>query len=125
MMAGIPAMKAEYETAIRERAWPVAKFAKTETLQDSPAACEARVKAKKRARGAAYELALRSDREYRAGDHLSYYVTGQKKSVSVVDHARLATEWDPAERDENVVYYAAKLDALYKKFGPPAQGELL
>jgi hypothetical protein len=25
-------------------------------------------------------------------------------------------EWNPVERDENVPYYVAKLDALYDKF---------
>jgi hypothetical protein len=36
--------------------------------------------------------------------------------VSVHESARLASEWDPEQRDENVPYYLAKLDALYKKF---------
>jgi hypothetical protein len=36
------------------------------------------------------------------------------------------SDWDPANRDENVAYYLAKLEALNKKFGieQPQQGEL-
>jgi hypothetical protein len=45
--------------------------------------------------------------------------------VSVHDHARLLSDWDPKARDENVAYYLAKLDALGKKFyEAEQQGEL-
>ena len=114
--AGIRDLKARYDTAIRTQAWPIERLAKTETLQDSPAAYAARLAKGKRSRNAAYELALASERDYRAGDQLSYYVTGAKKSVTVAEAARLVSEWDPEKRDENISYYLAKLDALYKKF---------
>ena len=71
----------------------------------------------------AYELALRSGREYRAGDRIAYYVTGQRKNVPVHGSAKLVSEWNPGDRDENVAYYLAKLEALYAKFGP-GQAEL-
>jgi hypothetical protein len=29
--------------------------------------------------------------------------------------ARLVAEWSPAKRDENLLYYQAKLEALYKR----------
>ena len=70
---------------------------------------------------------MRSGRDYRAGDQLSYYVTGEKKNVSVHGNCKLVSEWDPNKRDENVQYYLAKLDALYGKFGGREnsnQGEL-
>jgi len=121
----IPGLKARYEKALRGREWPIEKLARTERLQEAPATYSAKVAGSGRPKSAVYELALRSDREYRAGDHLSYYVTGTKKTVSVHENARLVSEWDPEKRDENVVYYVAKLDALYKKFGEPdLQGEL-
>jgi DNA polymerase I len=60
---------------------------------------------------------LRSERDYRAGDQVSYYVTGEKKSVAVHEAAKLLSEWNPRKRDENVPYYLSKLDTLYKKFG--------
>ncbi|HOU22023.1 MAG TPA: hypothetical protein PKX16_07355, partial [Kiritimatiellia bacterium] len=53
--------------------------------------------------------------DFQAGDAVSYYVTGDKKNVPVHAHARPASEFDPAARDENVPYYLAKLDALVKK----------
>ena len=121
----LTALHAKYAQAIRERAWPIERLAKTETLQDSPATYAAKIDRKQRARAAAYELALASGREYRAGDHVSYYVTGEKKSVAVCDNARLVSEWDAASRDENTAYYLSKLDALLKKFGAEAgQGRL-
>ncbi len=112
----LPALKAQYEAAIRERQWPIGQLAKTETLQDAPATYAAKIEEKGRGRNAGYELALKSGRDYRAGDQLSYYVTGTKKSVQVFAAARLVSEWNPVERDENVPYYVAKLDALYEKF---------
>ena len=112
----LPALKARYEGELRDRKWPVTMLAKTETLQDSPATYAAKIGEKGRGRNAAYELALKSGREYRAGDQLSYYVTGTKKSVQVFASARLVSEWNPVERDENVPYYLEKLDALYEKF---------
>ncbi|MDP6526070.1 MAG: DNA polymerase domain-containing protein [Kiritimatiellia bacterium] len=118
--------KLSYEKAMRDGDWPISRFAKTERLQDSPATYQAKIRDSKRARSAAYELALNSERDYRAGDQVTYYVTGAKKSVAVYEHARLVTDWDPDNRDENIPYYLAKLDALCKKFGvePTAQTEL-
>jgi DNA polymerase elongation subunit (family B) len=118
----IPAFKVKYEKAIRDREWKIEMLAKTENLQDSPSTYSAKIGGDKRNRSAVYELALRSGRDYRAGDQLSYYVTGDKKSVAVYENAKLASEWDPGKRDENVPYYLAKLDALYEKFGKPQEG---
>lgn len=117
-------LKARYEDAITNRKWPVQRLAKTETLQDSPANYAAKIAGSRRGRAAAYELALASGRDYRAGDQVSYYVTGKKKSVAVHEAAKLVSEWDPGQRDENVPYYLAKLEALYKKFAGASQAEL-
>lgn len=114
--ADLPELKAQFEGAISRREWPVSMLAKTETLQDSPATYAAKIGEKGRGRNAAYELALKSGRDYRAGDQLSYYVAGTRKSVQVFAAARLVAEWNPVERDENVPYYLGKLDALYAKF---------
>jgi len=120
-----PALKGRYEKALKGHEWPAEKLAKTERLQDSPQAYADAVESRGRPRKAAYELALRSERDYRAGDQVSYYVTGEKKSVTVYLSSKLASEWNPEKRDENVPYYLAKLDALYKKFGgEDAQQEL-
>ncbi len=112
----LPSLRKQYEQSIMGREWPVTMLAKTETLQDSPATYAAKISEKGRGRNAAYELALRSGRDYRAGDQLSYYVAGGKKTVQVFAAARLVSEWNPVERDENVPYYLDKLHALYEKF---------
>ncbi len=124
----VQALRREYETAIRERQWDIRRLGKTETLQESPESYRARRDSSKTARrAAAYELALQSERPYRAGDQVTYYVTGHKKQVSVVENAKLIADWDPHNRDENVPYYVAKLDALAERFGETetvTQGEL-
>jgi DNA polymerase, archaea type len=96
----------------------IAELMKTETLQDSPESYRAKVSGKRRNLSAAYELALKSARHYQSGDQISYYVTGRTQRVKVADAARLASEYDPANPDENVAYYQAKLADLYEKFRP-------
>lgn len=91
-------------------------LAKTETLSESPETYLQKVKVKKRNRSAAYELALKSGRNFRAGDQISYYVTGKDKKVKVFENCKLVSQFDPACPDENVPYYQAKLDELVKKF---------
>jgi DNA polymerase, archaea type len=94
----------------------VVSFAKTETLSESPETYQEKIKAKKRARAATYELALASGRDYRAGDQISYYVTGRAKKVRVFENCKPASSYDPAHPDENVIYYQAKLQDLLDKF---------
>ena len=105
----------EYKDAIMNRKWPLAKFAKTETLQDNPEKYKKKIESGKGRRSAAYELALNSNRTYRQGDMISYYVTGDKKRVSVVDNSRLLAD-APPERDENTLYYVNKIELLFAKF---------
>ena len=127
----VAALQAEFESKIRNRQWPIDWLAKTDTLQDSLAQYAKKIEGSSRNRAAAYELALKSGRKHEAGDQVSYYITGSKKNVSAYENARLASEWDPANRDENVEYYAAKLQDLVKKFAPfieapaPAQSSFL
>lgn len=111
----IPRLKETYADAIRNHELKLSELAKTVTLQDSPSTYAAKIGKKSRGRDAGYELALKAGREYRAGDQLTYYVTGEKKSVPAHQYARLVSEADPAVRDENVAYYLAKLDALFAK----------
>jgi DNA polymerase elongation subunit (family B) len=91
-------------------------LAKTETLSESPETYRQKVQARKRNPAAAYQLALASGREYRAGDQISYYVTGTEKNVRVYENCRLTSEYDPAHPDENLAYYKAKLVDLVEKF---------
>ena len=112
----IPAMHAEFAAALRERKWEPEMFAKTEALQDSLDAYQKKIAASSRNRSAAFELALRSGRKMQAGDRVTYYITGDKKTVKAFEAARVVGEWDPMKRDENVPYYLAKLDDLAGKF---------
>ncbi len=112
----LPALKARYEQEIAAGAMPIHRLAKTETLKDAPETYAAKIARKARGRNAAYELALRSGRSYRAGDQVSYYITGTKKTVSAHQAARLVADWNPQARDENTAYYIARLQALYDRF---------
>ena len=76
--AEIPALVRRWEEDFTARRVPVRQFMKTETLQESPGAYRDKVAAGTRNAGAAYELALRAERPYQAGDQVSYYVTGDE-----------------------------------------------
>ena len=95
---------------------PIAWLEKTEALSESPDIYREKVKQGKRNPAALYELALASGRSYRAGDQLSYYVTGETKKVKVYENSKLASMYDPLSPDENVPYYQDKLLALLAKF---------
>jgi DNA polymerase, archaea type len=114
----IPALVKRRQEDFEAHRVPVKQFMKTETLQESPAGYQEKLRGGKRNVSAAYELALRSERPYQAGDQVSYYVTGERQRVKVNEAARLATEWDAAAPDENTAYYVAKLQELYEKFRP-------
>src|SRR2546428_8260859 len=89
---------------------------KTDTLQDALDKYRAKIAGAARNRAAAYELALASGRAYKPGDQVSYYIKSTPKKAPAYEAARLASEFDPENRDENVDYYVAKLDDLVKKF---------
>src|SRR3989475_6317848 len=105
------------ERKIRNREWKIDMLMKTDTLQDSLEKYRAKIAGSARNRAAAYELALASGRNYRPGEQISYYITGTIKKLAAYENAKLASEFDPQNRDENVDYYVAKLDDLVKKFG--------
>lgn len=94
---------------------PPADLCKRETLSMAPATYREKLEAGKTRRSAAYELVLASDREYKQGDQVVFYVTGNKKSVSVTENSRLLGDADEKHRDENVPYYADKLKRLHEK----------
>ncbi|RMF92955.1 MAG: DNA polymerase II [Candidatus Schekmanbacteria bacterium] len=108
----------EYIKKIREHRFDIEMLAKTETLAISPESYRQKIADKKRNQAASYELAIKSGRNYQAGDQVSFYVTGTKKKVTVYDNCKLASEWDRNAPDENVEYYCQKLTDLYKKYLP-------
>jgi len=112
----IPVLRETFETKIRNREWPIEMLMKTDTLQDSLEKYRQKIAGAARNRGAAYELALTSARSYKPGDRVSYYVKATPKKVPAYEAAKLAGDFDPENRDENIDYYVAKLDELVKKF---------
>ena len=107
----------EFRKAIAAHAFPLAALAKSETLNDSPENYRRKLAAGTGRRSAAYELALASGKEYRAGDRIFFYVTGSKAKLPIVGNCRLLAE-APAERDDNAAYYLAELDALFATLLP-------
>ncbi|MFW5893954.1 MAG: DNA polymerase domain-containing protein [Verrucomicrobiota bacterium] len=104
-----------YKRQLAEHRFPHADLAKRETLSMSPATYREKLDAGKTRRSAAYELVLTSERDYRQGDQVIFYVTGNKKSVSVTENSRLLGDADATVRDENTAYYIDKLTRLHKK----------
>jgi len=106
----------DYMGRLENHRMGISNLAKTETLAESPEIYRQKVSARKRNPSATYELALLSEREYRAGDQISYYVTGEKKRVRVYDNCKLISNYDPEHPDENIAYYKDKLMSFFKKF---------
>ncbi len=114
--ADIVKLRDDYRVRLERHEIGIADLMKTETLQDSLDNYRNKVSGKRRNLSAAYELALKSDRRYQSGDQISYYVTGRGLRVKVAEAARLASEYDSAKPDENVIYYQAKIEELFEKF---------
>ncbi|MFQ5963919.1 MAG: DNA polymerase domain-containing protein [Candidatus Scalinduaceae bacterium] len=108
----------KYTDELENHKWDKKMFVKRETLQESLSTYSEKVKSKKRSAAAAYELAIKSKRNYQPGDQISYYVTGKNSKVRVFDNCKLASEWNPKKPDENVEHYKKKLQNLYEKFKP-------
>jgi DNA polymerase elongation subunit (family B) len=109
-------LRNDFDRKIRNREWKIDMLMKTDTLQDSLDKYRAKIAGSARNRAAAYELALASGRNYKPGDQISYYIKATPRKVAAYEAAKLATEFDPENRDENIDYYLAKLDDLVKKF---------
>src|SRR5215813_2397644 len=109
-------LRNDFERNIRDRVWKIDMLMKSDTLQDSLEKYRAKIAGSARNRAAAYELALASGRNYKPGDQVSYYIRATPKKVPAYEAAKLASDFDPQDRDENVDYYVAKLDELVKKF---------
>src|SRR5438034_2218021 len=95
-------LRNQFEEKIRNREWKIDMLMKTDTLQDSLDKYRAKIAGSARNRAAAYELALASGRPYKPGDQVSYYVKATPKKVPAYEAAKLASDFDPQSRDENV-----------------------
>jgi len=112
----IEKLHGDYRARIARHEIGIADLMKTETIQDSLDTYRKKIAESSRNLAAAYELALKAERPYLAGDQISYYVTGRGARAPVNEFAKMAVEYDPDNPDENVEYYQAKLADLFEKF---------
>jgi DNA polymerase elongation subunit (family B) len=103
-----------YTQATRSRTLPIEDLCKSQTLHTTLEDYRLAVKAGSRSREAAFELAFRSATPFSVGDRVSYYITAGKGSSH--DRARLASDWNPLLRDEDIRYYLKQLEDVAKVF---------
>jgi DNA polymerase elongation subunit (family B) len=106
----------EYCARLRRRDLGAGWVARTETLSESPENYREKVRSGSRNRAAAFEIALASERIYRAGDQISYYVSGSGKDATAYQQCRAVDAFDPQHPDINVTYYIEKLRHLKARF---------
>ena len=106
----------EYCARLRSRSLAVDWVARSETLNDSPDSYLEKLRLGKRNHSAAFEIALSSGTQYRAGDHVSYYVSGSGKGATAYEQCRPVAAFNPAHPDINVLYYIEKLRHVQKRF---------
>jgi len=114
--AGVEQLYARHVALLRSKDLDVAWVARTETINESPAAYREKMRLGKRNPSAAFEIALTAQRSYRAGDQISYYVSGSGKGAVAYENCRPASAFDPGHPDINVAYYIEKLRHLKKRF---------
>ncbi|RMD55581.1 MAG: DNA polymerase II, partial [Nitrospirae bacterium] len=109
----VRALYEDYIRKIERHELDISKLARTETLTESPESYLQKVRKKKRNPSASYELALSSGRNYRAGDQISYYVTGSSRNIRLYENCKLLSEYDDSIKNENVAYYKWRLKELF------------
>ena len=114
----VPALYERYREALGGHRVDLSLLTRTETLRETLDDYQMKVKGGKQHPRGAYEVALRSERKHLPGDQISFYVAGEGANVMVNESCRQVSEWDPANPDENVDYYKARLRDLYERFGP-------
>ena len=115
---GIERLYADYVGRLRSRDLDAAWISRTETINESPAAYREKVRSGKRNPSAAFEIALAAEKPYRAGDQVSYYVSGSTKDAAAYENCRPTRSFNPAHPDINTLYYIEKLRLLKKRFEP-------
>jgi DNA polymerase elongation subunit (family B) len=116
--ASVEQLYDQYGARLRSRTLDVVWIARSETLNESPESYLAKLRAGKRNHSAALEVALASGRPYRAGDHISYYVSGAGKTATAYEQCRAVSNFDSSHPDINVLYYIEKLRHVKKRFAP-------
>ncbi len=106
----------QYAARLRSSEIDVAWVAHTETLNESPDSYREKLRSGKRNHSAAFEIALASGRPFRAGDRVSYYVSGFGRDATAYEQCRPVYAFDPAHPDINAQYYIEKLRHVRKRF---------
>lgn len=115
---GCEALYRRYAEKLLSRHFPITWVARTETLNDTPEGYRHKVAAGKRNPSAAFEIAVKSERRYRAGDQVSYYISGSGREALAYERCRPLDRYDPRRPDVNISYYLDKLRRLRKRFEP-------
>ncbi len=115
---GIEELYSRYVKKLQNKQLDCSWVARTETLNENPSVYREKVRGGKRHPSAAFEIACSSDRHYRAGDQISYYVCGSARDAVAYENCRPLSAFDPAHPDINVAYYVEKLRHLKKRFEP-------
>ena len=113
--SGIQQIYDELYRSISEGTISLYDLTKSEVLSDSIANYKKKQLATGARRSAAYEVAIAENLNLKSGDIVRYYVTGEKKKVTVADNSRLYNG-ENVPRDENRAYYCTKLDELAENF---------
>ena len=116
--SGLEQVYDRYVARLMGRAFEIGWVARTETLNESPDRYRQKLRAGKRNPSAAFEIALAGERPYRAGDQVSYYISGSRKDAVAYENCRPASAFDPARPDVNIAYYIEKIRHLKKRFDP-------
>lgn len=94
---------------------PLYDLTKSEVLSDSTDNYKRKLESGSGRRSAAYEVVLAAGLKMKSGESVRYYVTGEKKKVTVSENSLLYVGED-VERKENRAYYCAKLEELAENF---------
>jgi DNA polymerase elongation subunit (family B) len=116
--ASVERLFSDFAARLRLRDLDVAWVARSETLNDSPDGYREKLRKGTRNRSAVFEIALASEQQFRAGDRISYYVSGFGKDATAYEQCRPLAAFNPAHPDINVLYYIEKLRLVKKRFEP-------
>jgi len=116
--SGIEKLYDRYVSRLMSQEFEIGWVARTETLNESLDSYQSKIRAGKRNPSAAFEIARAADRLYRAGDQVSYYISGSGKNPTAYEQCRPVQSYNPDRPDINIPYYIDKLRHLKKRFEP-------
>jgi DNA polymerase, archaea type len=123
--SAVPALYEETVYAILNHEFPLEALLKTETLGEPVDEYKGKIRAGRRSRGANYEVAITSGREYLAGDSVSYYIAiGTSSKGPNYARARIAPSGQGYVRDEDCLHYIKRLNEVAERFDPFAPGRV-